>query len=310
MTTRHFIIDTDTASDDAVAIVMALQSPDVEVDAITVVYGNMPLEIASANARYSVEICGKETPVYEGCARPLLRSVAHADWFHGPEGMGKLGRLHPKRPAAGQNAVDELVRRFREAPGEITLVTLGPLTNIAAALIVEPRLAEWVKECYIMGGNANCVGNVTPAAEFNIWCDPEAARIVFHSGMKCLMVGWEHCRFDAALSHDEMAAIRALDTPLAHFALDCNSYALEAGMTIQGASGLMLPDPVTMAIALDNRVCTRRSWHYVDVACAEELTRGMTVVDELNVTGHKPNMEVCWEIDKPLWKEILAQTLR
>ena len=119
MTQRRFIIDTDTASDDAVAIVMALQWPDVTVDAITVVYGNMPLEVASANARYSVEVCGQETPVYEGCARPLLRATAHADWFHGPEGMGMLGRLHPKRPPAGQNAVEELINRFRAAPGGI-----------------------------------------------------------------------------------------------------------------------------------------------------------------------------------------------
>ncbi len=310
MTKRRFIIDTDTASDDAVAIVMALQWPDVTVDAITVVYGNMPLDVASANARYSVEVCGQETPVYEGCGRPLLRPVVHADWFHGPEGMGMLGRLHPRRPTAGQNAVEELINRFRTAPGEITLVTLGPLTNIAVALSVEPRLAEWVKECYIMGGAANCVGNVTPAAEFNIWCDPEAARIVLHAGMKMMMVGWEHCRFDAALSDAEMAHIRSLDTPRAHFALDCNSYALQAGREIQGASGLMLPDPVTMAIALDRSVCTRGSWHYVDVACDYDLTRGMTVVDELNVTGHKPNLEVCWAIDKPRWKEVLAQTLR
>ena len=308
--TRHFIIDTDTASDDAVAIVMALQWPDVEVDAITVVYGNMPLEVASANARYSVEVCGKETPVYEGCAKPLLRSAAYADWFHGPYGMGKLGQLRPQRPAAGQNAVEELIRRFRAAPGEITLVTLGPLTNIAAALTVEPRMAEWVKECYIMGGAANCVGNVTPAAEFNIWCDPEAARIVFHSGMKCLMVGWEHCRFDAALSDEEMAYIRSFDTERAHFALDCNSFALDAGRRIQAAAGLMLPDPVTMAIAIEPGVCTRRSRHYVDVACADELTRGMTVVDELHVTGNAPNIDVCWEINKPRWKEILYQTLR
>lgn len=308
--TRRFIIDTDTASDDAVAILMALQWPDVEVDAITVVYGNMPLEIASANARYTVEVCGKETPVYEGCARPLLRSVAYADWFHGPEGMGKLGRLHPKRPAAGSDAVNELIRRFGEAPGQITLVTLGPLTNIAAALTVEPRLAEWVKECYVMGGNANCVGNVTPAAEFNIWCDPEAAAIVFHSGMKILMVGWEHCRFDYELSMDEIDDVYAFETDRAAFAMNCNSYALQAGQTLQKGSGLMLPDPVTMAIAIDPTVCTRRSWHYVAVACHDELTRGMTVVDELGVTKNQPNIEVCWAIDGPKWKQTLYQTLK
>lgn len=308
--TKRLIIDTDTASDDAVALLMAHHWPDTVVEAITVCYGNMPLEIASANARYTVEVCGAQTPVYEGCARPLLRDVAHAEWFHGPEGMGKLGRLHPKQPPAGSDAVQQLIRRFGEAPGEITLVTLGPLTNIAVALSVEPRLAEWVKECYVMGGNANCVGNVTPAAEFNIWCDPEAARIVFHSGMKILMVGWEHCRFAGALDDAEIERVYSLQTERAAFAMDCNSYALQAGREIQGATGLMLPDPITMAIALDPAVCTRRSWHYVDIACADELTRGMTVVDQLNVTKGRPNVEVCWEIDAPRWKEMLYVALR
>jgi purine nucleosidase len=307
---RHFIIDTDTASDDAVAILMALQWPDVEVDAILVTYGNMPLATASANARYTVELCGKETPVFDGCAKPLLRDIVHADWYHGPDGMGILGRLFPKRPAAEGNAALELIRRCQMAPGEITLVTLGPLTNIAAALIIEPKLAEWVKQCYVMGGAANCVGNVTPGAEFNIWCDPEAARIVFHSGMQILMVGWEHSRFEASLSEKEMREISDFGTDLARFTVDCNAQALRSGIELQGASGLMLPDPITVAIAIDPSLCTRRSWHYVDVACAEELTRGMTVVDELSVTGKRPNVEVCWGIDAPRFKEMLYATLR
>lgn len=124
--TRRFIIDTDTASDDGAAILMALQWPDVQVDAITVTYGNMPLETASANARYTVEVCGKETPGDQGCAKPLLRQPAYADLFDCPGGMGKLDLLQPKRAPAGTNAVEELIRRFREAPGEITLITLEP----------------------------------------------------------------------------------------------------------------------------------------------------------------------------------------
>ena len=175
---------------------------------------------------------------------------------------------------------------------------------------VEPRLAGWVKECYVMGGNACCVGNVTPAAEYNIWCDPEAARMVFHSGMKILMVGWEHCRGEAELLHDECEMIHGFDTARATFAMDCNKHALMAGRDLQGGIGLMLPDPVTMAIALDENVCTQRRMHYVDVACDAEVTRGMTVVDQLNVTGKTPNVEVCWAIDFARWKETLYQTLK
>lgn len=307
--TRRFIIDTDTASDDAVALVMALQHPDVVVDAITVVSGNVNLAQCSINARYTVELCGKETPVYDGCARPLLRAPAHAEWFHGPDGMGDVRYPAPQRAPAGSDAVLQLVRRFAAVPGEITLVTLGPLTNIAAALALEPRLAGWVKECFVMGGNACVEGNVTPAAEFNIWCDPEAARMVFHSGMNILMIGWEHCRGAAALTAAERAAIYGLGTERARFALDCNASALAAGRDLQQEPDLMLPDPVTMAIALEPAVCTRRSAHFVDVSCDDELTRGMTVVDKLGVTRKPANVDVCWEIDVARWKQMLADAL-
>jgi len=320
MSKRRFIIDTDTASDDAVAILMALQWPDVNVDAITIVFGNMTVEQGGINARYTVELCGKETPVYQGASRPLLREPYHAVWFHGSDGMGEMHYPAPKRPLASTDAVNELVRRFREAPGEITLVTLGPLTNIALALSIEPRMAEWVKQCYIMGGAACTVGNVTPAAEYNIWCDPEAARLVFHSGMKIMMIGWEHCRGEANLTPEEVDIVYGFGTERASFAIDCNISALKANTDWLGDPGLGLPDPVTMSIALNPAVCTRSSMHYVDISCGE-VTRGMTVVDELGVAGTEPNLdpawtnkapnvEVCWQSDPDLWKETLYKTLR
>ncbi|NOZ48603.1 MAG: nucleoside hydrolase [Chloroflexi bacterium] len=317
---RRFIIDTDTASDDAIAILMALQWPDVEVEAITIVSGNMPVAQGSRNARYTVELCAKETPVYEGCTRPLLRAPAHAYWFHGPDGMGGMDYPSPQRPPAPGHAVTELIRRFGQAPGEITLVTLGPLTNIATALQIEPRLAQWVRQCVVMGGAACTVGNVTPAAEYNIWCDPEAARIVFHSGMPLLMVGWELCRGEANLSQAEMDAVLALGSERARFAIESNKHALAASVDLQGDPGLGLPDPIAMAVALDPSVCSQRSRHFVEVSC-DDLTRGMTIVDQLHVSStpplrdptwadKQPNIDVCWQIDIHRWKEMLTQTLR
>ena len=308
MSKRPFIIDTDTASDDAVAIIMALQWPDVEVEAITVVFGNVPMEQGSINARYTAELCGCETPVHEGATRGILREASFATWFHGQDGLGDMGYPAPQKPAESGHAVDELVRRFGEAPGEITLVTLGPLTNIALALLREPRLAGWVRECYVMGGAANTVGNVTPAAEFNIWCDPEAAQIVFHSGMKILMVGWEHCRAGANLDPADREKVLGFGTELSRFTIDCNRSAIEANTRLYSDPGIPLPDPVTMAIALDPAVCTQRSVHNVEVAC-DELTRGMTVVDQFNTTGMQKNIEVCWAIDVPLWKETLYKSI-
>ena len=272
---RRFWIDTDTASDDAVAILMALRWPDIVVDGISVVSGNVPVEMGVRNALYTVDLCGKQTPVYQGLARPMGRDPSYAYFFHGPDGMGGMNYPDPKITVQEQHAVDIFIETVRESPGEITLVTLGPLSNIAAAVVLAPDIVEKIPMCYVMGGAAACLGNVTPAAEYNIWVDPDAARIVFHSGIPLLMVGWEHCRGDANLDDEDMAMIREMDTPYAHFTLDCNMSAIKANREWLGDPALPLPDPVTMAIALEPQVCTRQGKHYVDVEIHSEVTRGI-----------------------------------
>ncbi len=322
--TRKMLIDTDTASDDAVAIMMALQTPDIEVEAITIVSGNMPVEQGSINARYTVELCGKDVPVYHGAEKPLIREVYHAGWFHGPDGMGGMNYQTTRQPAEG-HAVDAIIETIQANPG-IILVTLGPLTNVALAVAKAPQIVENVSRCVVMGGAANTVGNVTPAAEYNIWCDPEAARMVFRSGLPIEMVGWELCRGEANLTDEEMRYCKEeINTPLAHFAIDCNISALKANREWLGDPGLGLPDPVAMAIAIDPTICTRKSKHYVEVECDGTYTRGMTVVDALGVTPYdtpnvemwqplvkkgEPHITVCWEIDAKRWKALLYQTMR
>ena len=307
---RSIWIDTDTASDDAVAILMALRWPDVEVAGISVVSGNVALTQASINARYTVELCRQVTPVYEGADRPLVRAPADAMFFHGPDGMGGMNYPAPAAEARTEHAVDALIACVRANPGEVVLVTLGPLTNLALALRKAPEIAEMIPMTYVMGGAAVALGNITPAAEFNIWVDPEAAHVVFHSGMRLMMVGAEHSRGEANLNDDDIAFVRSFDTPFAHFTIDCNLFALEANREWFKESGIGLPDPVTMAIALDPDVCVRRSMHYVDVEITSAVTRGMTVVDERAVLNREPNVEVCWEIDVAKWKETLFRTLR
>ncbi len=307
---RRFWIDTDTASDDAVAILMALRWPEVCVDGISVVAGNVPVEMGARNARYTVELCGAQTPVYLGAAAPLVRKPYWAFFFHGPDGMGGMNYPEAKRPAESLHAVEALIQAVRAAPGEITLVTLGPLTNIAMALRIAPDLAEKIPMCYVMGGAAATLGNITPAAEYNIWVDPEAARAVFHSGMPLLMVGWELCRGEANLSAADQKHVRSFGTQLADFALDCNRQAIQTNQEWLGDPGLPLPDPVTMAIALDPTICTKRGKHFVDVETQGELTRGMTVVDQSGVLNQEANVEVAWAIDPKRWKEALYRTLR
>src|SRR5712691_13321655 len=188
--TRTLLIDTDTASDDAVALIMALRSKAVRVAAITVVAGNVPVAQATSNALYTAELCAADVPVYSGAEGPLQRKLVTADWFHGAAGLGDHGYKPAKRRAEPGHGVDALIETVRENPG-IEIVTLGPLTNLAMALLREPKLAASVRRCVVMGGAPCCVGNVIAAAEFNIWVDPEAARIVFHSGLPIEMVGWQ-----------------------------------------------------------------------------------------------------------------------
>ncbi len=317
---RKFIIDTDTASDDAVAILMAHRYPDVEVLAVTVVSGNMRVEDGARNARYTVELCGAQTPVYVGCARPLLREPVHAYWYHGPDGMGGMNYPEPKLPVREKHAVEALSEIIRAHANDVTLVTLGPLTNVAAALVRAPELAQRVSRCVVMGGAANVVGNVTPSAEYNIWCDPEAARIVFRSGMNLEMVGWEVGRGDAALTEPEIAGIYALNTPYAKFAMDSNLHALQLARNWQGDPGMTLHDPTAMAIALDPTISRRNGRYRVDIETRGELTRGMTVVDERHTVGtqklftdewsvREKNILVHHELDAPRWKALLRACL-
>jgi purine nucleosidase len=301
---------------------MALREPQVEVAAITVVSGNVPVDQGVRNALTTVELCGAKVPVHRGAEAPLDRPANYADFFHGADGMGDMNYSAPSLRPAETNAVDALIDAVEANPG-LVLVTLGPLTNIARAVQRAPEIVRGISRCVVMGGAACTVGNVTPAAEFNLYVDPEAARIVFHSGLPIELVGWELCRGPANLDDDDMRRLRGFGTPYADFCLDCNRRALEINRRLYDDPGIPLPDPVAMAIALEPRICTRSSEHWVEIETLRELTRGMTVVDALDITGEEPTApvwadlhrrgrraRVCWEIDVAAWKERLDRALR
>ncbi len=318
---RTFLIDTDTASDDAVAILMALAAPDVRVCALTTVAGNVRLEQATINALVTAEIAGSEVPVFKGASAPLMRVHEDAHWFHGRDGLGDQNYPPPRRGAEREHAVDAIIRLAHAEPG-LTLVTLGPLTNIALALARDPGVAERIGRCVVMGGAPCCEGNVTPAAEYNIWVDPEAARMTFRSGLPIEMVGWHVSRGASVLGEAEIAEILALGTAKARFAIACNDRAKQAYFIQTGEAGLSLADPTAMAVALDRAIGTRWSRHYVEIECASELTRGMTVVDRLDVAADDNNRQawrgaleagakadVCWSFDSAAFKIILKRAL-
>ena len=215
-----------------------------------------------------------------------------------------------------------MIETIRANPG-LTIVTLGPLTNVALALQRDPKLAESIGRCVIMGGNPCCEGNITPAAEFNIYVDPEAARIVFRAGMPIEMVGWHLCRFSAALNQQEIDSLLASRKPLAEFAVLSNSVAAESYFTQTHERGICLPDPTAMGIAIDPKLCIENSDHYIEIETDSELTRGLTLVDKLNVAHDRRNIDiwrptieaqprkihVCWSLDVPAWKKMLFALL-
>jgi purine nucleosidase len=319
---RTFLIDTDAGSDDAVAIIMALRTPDIRVAAITVVAGNIPLPQATSNVLYTAELCGSDVPVFAGASHPLKRALCCADWFHGEDGLGDHGYAPKTRTADKKHAVDAMIETIRANPG-LTIVTLGPLTNVALALQRDPKLAESVGRCVIMGGNPCCEGNITPAAEFNIYVDPEAARIVFRSGMNIEMVGWHLCRGSAAVNQREIDALLASKNPLAEFAVRSNSIAAESYHTQTNEYGICLPDPTAMGIAIDPNLCTDGTAHYVEIETESELNRGLTLVDKLNVAHDRRNIDIwgptikaqprkihiCWTMNVPAWKKSLFSLL-
>ena len=319
--TRTFLIDTDTASDDAVALIMALRAPNVRVAAITVVAGNVDLQQATRNALYTAQLCGSDVPVYSGASRPLIRPYQNATWFHGRDGLGDHNYPAPQRPAERKHGVDAIVETIEANPG-LVLVTLGPLTNIALAVSKQPSIAAKVSRCVVMGGNPCCEGNITPAAEFNFFVDPEAARIVMRSGLPIELIGWHLCRGGAVLDERDIADVEALNTPLGHFSIECNSHARTALKTQTGEDGICLPDPVAMCLALDPTVGTEWGEHYLEIETGSELSRGMSVVDRLNVADDERNRSVwaaalqgrkakiCWTIDTARWKRALYQALR
>lgn len=304
----HLLIDTDTASDDAVALLMALRHPGTDVEAITVVAGNVPLEQAVQNALYTREIAESAVPVYAGRPAPRQGVLRTAQFVHGKDGMGDIGLGLSGRSADEGDAVDVLIERIRARPGELTLVTLGPLTNVAEAFERAPDLAAKLARLVMMGGTSDAVGNMSPAAEFNIWVDPEAARIVFASGAPIVMVGWDISRKYAAFSHAEADALAALG-PLGRFSVQIQATLDGFARSYTDLPGFDLPDPIAMAVAIDPETATVTRRLYVDIETVGELTRGQTVIDHLGLTGPAPNAEVVFEASRQRFDRLLKLTL-
>ena len=306
---RQFFIDTDTASDDAVALVIALRHPAISVVGIGIVAGNVPLEMGIQNALYTRDLCGSDVPIYAGAAGPLSRPLGTAQNVHGNDGMGDIGlQLVGRNPDPG-SAIDALIDAAHRHSGELELVTLGPLTNVALAIQREPSIARHIKRCVVMGAVSDHIGNVTPVAEFNMWVDPEAVDVVLRSGMRLEFVGWDISRFDACIRPEESSKVRAIGTPLAEFAIDIQRAVAEFCATETKVPGFDLPDPIAMAYAIDSSIAISTREMYLEAVTTDGPARGMVVMDTLGVTHRDPNALVVTKGDHERFMAMLVDAV-
>lgn len=306
---RPFFIDTDTASDDAVALLIALRHPAIDVIGIGVVAGNVPLDQGVQNALYTRELVGRaDVPVYAGEAAPLAIPLDTAQNVHGRDGMGDIGLpLHGREPDTG-DAVDALIAAAHAHPGTLELVTLGPLTNVARALERDPSLPARIRRTVVMGAVADHVGNVSPVAEFNMWCDPHAVDVVLRSGLALEFVGWDISRKHAVIAPDVADDLRRLG-PLGEFAIGIQGAVADFCASETKLAGFDFPDPITVAYAIDGSVATAVRELYLEVETASALTRGMVVMDVLGLTHRAPNATVVTAADGARFHEILRTAL-
>src|SRR5215472_10517407 len=302
---HRIILDTDPGLDDALALFLALASPEVQIEAITTVSGNVHVDLTTRNALALLELTGRiDIPVARGCDRPILRQPVTADYVHGQNGMGGIVLPEPQLRPVKQHAVDLMIEKIMAAPTEITLVPVGPLTNIAMALRREPRIAENVREVVIMGGALRVPGNVTPVAEFNIYADPHAAHMVFHAGWPIKLVALDVTQ-KTLLTRERVQALASTGSRVPLLIQQMVENFLNTFGQARGISAFQMHDPLCLFASFQPEIIT---WEpaYVDVEITSDLTLGETVAYFSNLAEdidpslehvHSPNMLASVEVD-------------
>jgi purine nucleosidase len=304
------IIDTDTAQDDCITILLALLHPDADLRAITMVAGNVGFDQQVANAHLTLNVAGKlgAVPVHLGCRRPLLRPWESAEDVHG-DGSGGLSMAPGHAAEAAEHAVNALLRLTAEAPGEISIVAIGPLTNLATAIAMDRDFPSRVKTLAIMGGSNNGRGNITPSAEFNFYVDPEAAQIVLDAGFPDVrIITWDPLTLrDATIGRADYEALGALGTPLAQFFRRMCDATIDYDESV-GIDGSTHPDSLTLAVLLHPELVLAEAPYRVDVETVSPLTRGMSTF-AWDKFGLAPNARVVEAVDSAGFRAVLARLL-
>ncbi len=310
MNARKIIIDTDPGQDDAVAILLAMASPDeIDLLGITCVAGNVPLPLTTRNARIICELAGKiDMPVFAGCDRLLGRDLVTAEHVHGKTGLDGPNLPEPVMPLQDQHAVDFIIDTLRAEPsGTVTLCPIGPLTNVATAFNTAPDIIDKVKEIVLMGGAYFEVGNATPAAEFNIYVDPQAADIVFRSGVPITVLPLD-VTHKALVTKPRNDAFRELATPVGIAVAQMTEFFERYDREKYGSEGAPLHDPCVTAYLIRPDLFTGRQVN-VQVETTSELTMGMTVADWWGVSDHAPNAYFIGDLDADGFFDLLTERL-
>lgn len=314
---RKIIIDTDCGSDDAVALMMALKSKDVYIEAITTVCGNVPLELATKNALMAIEVSnGQKPPLFVGASKPLMRDLVTAVNVHGEDGMGDLDLIHPSITPEKEHAVDAILRIIECYPDEIEIVTIGPATNIALAIMKDSTTMKKVKHIYSMGTAGFGRGNATPVAEFNVYVDAEAYDIMLRSNISMTIIGFDVCLGDAALNKSDMEMLLASCKEEVVFAVQCNRSLLEYNLKRSGEHIVDLPDAVAMGVVLWPEIVADSAECYCKACTIDPSTYGQVIADDGSVlavsdgfVNHTPNAVVCKSIDNRTFKSKMFQLL-
>ncbi|HJR80999.1 MAG TPA: nucleoside hydrolase [Anaerolineales bacterium] len=307
MAPTRIIIDTDPGVDDALAFLLALASPEIQVDALTTTQGNVTLEKATRNALSVLELAhASHIPVAQGSVLPLVQPLRASDSVHGASGIGNSKLPELSSTPVPQHAVDYLIERVLAEPNQISIFPIGPLTNIAMAVRKEPAFAKAVKELVIMGGAIHEAGNATPLAEFNIFVDPHAAHIVFHSGIPTTLIPLD-VTHKCLLKQGHLDRLMQIDSPITRFIKDAVEVYLEASLTL-GYQGSALHDPLTLATIIAPELLTLKEY-YVDVDISGGVSMGKTFADFYHVSKKPANMKVALDVRGEEFIELFLQRM-
>ncbi len=305
---KHIIIDTDPGIDDSLAILLALVSPEIILDGIVSVHGNVSTEQTTKNALSILELAkASHVPVFKGCDLPLVKESLLSPETHGNQGLGYAQLPEPATQPKAQHGSDYIIEQIMSRPGEVTLVCIGPLTNVALAIRKEPRIVQNVKEVLIMGGAIQSPGNTTAQAEYNTYVDPHAAHIVFHSGMPMILTPLD-VTYQCVFTKDDLNRLLKINSPLTQFIADSTRFYMEFHDEYQSIDGCVINDPMTLALTFMPEICDYQDL-VVDVDISTGVGLGNTFADFYNYEKKNRNMKVALGVRPRMFMELFLERM-